>query len=118
MYEITFDVPDAGLLPADDDPGGSIGDNSDNTLVPAVAGADDEGAPMSQRYPSRARRSAIGNQPYDVYAPRTTFLQLGAVRAHRSVLQANRLARMTKEERLMATTMTTTSEDFVDDATH
>ena len=53
-----------------------------------------------------------------MYTPRTTFLQLGTVQAHRSVLEANRLARMTKEERLMATTMTTTSESFVDDTTH
>ena len=43
-----------------------------------------------------------------------TFLQLGTERAHRSVLEANRLARMTKEERLLATT-TTTSEHYVDD---
>jgi len=38
-------------------------------------------------------------------------------RVHRSVLEANRLARMTKEERLLVTT-TTTSEPFVDDVMH
>jgi hypothetical protein len=118
VYEITFDVPDAGLLPAADDPGEPLGDDMNDTLVVAVPGADDEGAAVGRRYPSRARRSVIGNQPYDAYAPRTTFLQLGTVRAHRSVLEANRLARMTKEERLMATTMTTMSESFVDDTTH
>jgi hypothetical protein len=37
--------------------------------------------------------------------------------AHRSVLEANKLARMTKEEQLLATT-TMTSGPFVDDATH
>ncbi len=36
---------------------------------------------------------------------------------HRSVLEANRLARMTKEEGLLAMTATT-SEPFVDDVTH
>jgi len=118
VYEITFDVPDAGLLPAADDPGEPLGDDMNDTLVVAVPGADDEGAAVGRRYPSRARRSVIGNQPYDAYAPRTTFLQLGTVRAHMSVLEANRLARMTKEERLMATTMTTMSESFVDDTTH
>ena len=98
MYEITFDIPDAGLLPADDDPGEPLGDDMNDTLVAAVPGADDEGEAVGRRYPLRARRSVIGNQPYDAYAPRTTFLQLGMVRAHRSVLEANRLARMTKEE--------------------
>jgi hypothetical protein len=38
-------------------------------------------------------------------------------RVHRSVLEANRLARMTKEEQLLATTATTL-ESFVDDLTH
>jgi len=118
VYEITLDIPDAGLLPADDDPGESLGDESDDTLIEAVPGANDKAAAVGRRYPSRARRSVIGNQLYDTYAPRTTFLQLGTVRAHRSVLEANRLARMTKEERLMATTMTTTSKSFVDDTTH
>jgi len=118
VFEITFDIPEAGLLPPDGDPGESLGDESDDTLIEAVPGADDETAAVGRRYPSRARRSVIGNQPYDAYAPHTTFLQLGTVQAHRSVLEANRLARMTKEEPLMATTMTTTSESFVDDATH
>jgi hypothetical protein len=30
----------------------------------------------------------VGNQPYDTYAPRIQFLQLGEVRVHRSVLAA------------------------------
>ena len=59
-------------------------------------GADDEAD--GRRYLTRARKSTVGNQPYDTYAPRTTFLQLGTVQAHRSVLEANSLARMTKEE--------------------
>jgi hypothetical protein len=33
-----------------------------------------------------------------------TFLQLGEARAHRNVLEANRLAKMSKEEQLLATT--------------
>jgi hypothetical protein len=74
-------------------------------------------ATNGQLYPAQACRSVIGNQPYDTYAPRTTFLQLGPAQAHRSVLEANRLARMTKEEQLLATTATT-PEPFVDDVTH
>ena len=74
-------------------------------------------ATNGQRYPTQACRSAIGTQPNNRYTPRTTFLQLGTARAHRSVLEANRLARMTKEERLLVTTATR-SEPFVDDVTH
>ncbi len=73
VYELTFDIPDAGLLPPDDDPGESLGDERDDTLIEAVPGADDETAAVGRRYPSRACRSVIGNQPCDAYAPHTTF---------------------------------------------
>jgi hypothetical protein len=63
----------------------------DDTLIAAVPGADNKAAAVGRHYPSRACRSVIGNQPYDTYTPRTSFLQLGMVRAHRSVLEANRL---------------------------
>jgi hypothetical protein len=56
------------------------------------------------RYPLRSCRSAVGHQPYDTYAPQTTFLQLGEVRTHRSVLDAMQYAGMTREERIHATT--------------
>ncbi len=47
----------------------------------------------------------VGSQSYDKYlAPRMTFLQLGEAPAYRSVVEANRLARMSKEERVLATT--------------
>jgi hypothetical protein len=80
-----------------------------------VMGANDEAT--GRRYLTRTCRSAVGNQPYDTYAPRTMFLQLGTVQVHRSVLEANRLARMTKEEQLLAMT-NTTSKPFVDNVTH
>jgi hypothetical protein len=50
----------------------------------------------SQQYPTRACRSAIGNQPYDTFAPRMTFLQLGEARVHRSVLDATKYTGLTK----------------------
>ena len=84
VYEIIVELPDAGLLPG---------------LVPdvpnEVAGAPD--VPIdpppgidttSRRYPTRSRRSVVGNQPYNTYAPRMQFLQLGEVQAHRSALLA------------------------------
>lgn len=47
VYEITFDLPDAGLLPNrvvpnDNDPEEPLGDGRDDTLVVAVPGADTE----------------------------------------------------------------------------
>jgi hypothetical protein len=92
-----------------------MGDSRRDDTSAVVVGTNNEAA--GRGYPTRTCRSVVGNQPYDTYAPRTTFLQLGTVRAHRSVLEVNRLARMTKEERLLATTATT-SKPFVDDVTH
>jgi hypothetical protein len=116
VYKLTFDFPDAGLqnIGGDDVPDMGASRWDDTSTV--VMGADDENT-TGRRYPTQTRRSAVGNQPYDEYAPRTTFLQLGTVRAHRSVLEANRLTRMTKEERLMATTAAP-PKPFVDDVTH
>ncbi len=83
VYEITFDIPDKGVLQM------PLGEDRDDTSIPVIALDDDETNDKIQdvrRYPTRARRSVVGNQPYDTYAPRTKFLQLGEVRAHRSVL--------------------------------
>jgi hypothetical protein len=114
VYELTFDLPDEGLIA----PAGALhvplGNDRNDDVAPVIIPQDE---PDGRRYPQRARRSVIGNQPYDTYAPRTTFIQLGAVRAHRSVLDANRMARMLTQERLLATT-TSTASDFVDNATH
>ena len=112
MYELTFDLPDEE--PTDGDAAVVLGDDRNNNtavVIPVDTAAE------GRRYPTRARRSAVGNQPYNAYTPRTTFLQLGTARVHRSVLEVNRLARMTKEEQLLATT-TTTSGPFVDDVMH
>ena len=114
VYEIMFDLPDAGLIPPNPPDLLPLGNDRDDTAIPAVIPQDAE---EGRCYPQRARRSVIGNQPYDTYAPRTTFLQLGTVRAHRSVSEANQLARMTQHERMMATT-TCTPEDFTDDTVH
>ncbi len=86
VYKITFDLPDAGLVPPDPCDLLPLGDNRNDMTKPAVIPQDiKEGC----RYPQRACRSVIGNQPYDNYVPRMTFLQLGTARAHRSVSEAN-----------------------------
>ncbi len=88
---------------------------------------DDEVAPApmviaeeERHYPTQSCRSAVGHQPYDKYlAPSMTFLQLGEARAHRSVLEADRLARMLKEEQVLATTTGNVLEyDMIDDVDH
>jgi len=116
VYEITFNVPDEGLLQM------PLGEDRDDTSIPVIALDNNEthdGIQDVRHYLTRARRSVVGNQPYDTYTPRTTFLQLGEVRAHRnrSVLKASSLTRMTREERLLATT-TLPMEPTIDDTMH
>ena len=114
VYEIKFDVPDKGVLQL------PLGEDRDDTSIPVIALEDDETYDKIQdvrHYPTQACRSAVSSQPYDTYAPQTSFLQLGAVRAHRIVLKVSHLTRMTKEERLLATT-TLPMEATNDDATH
>jgi hypothetical protein len=88
MYDITFDLPDAGLIPgaippvSDAEPAAGPAPPLPPDPTPAVSGDN------SRRYPAQSRRSVVGNQPYDTYAPRMQFLQLGEVRAHRSALAA------------------------------
>ncbi len=97
-----------------------LGEDRDDTSIPVIALNDEKTHDKIQdvqRYPIRAHRSAVGNQPYGTYASRTTFLQLGVVRAHGSVLEVNHLTRMTKEERLLAMTMSP-MEPTIDDAMH
>ncbi len=115
VYELTFDLPDAGL-PHNANFFAPLGDGNDDTLVVPTA-ADDTDDNPPPRYPTRARRSAVGNQPYDGFAPRVAFLQLGATRAHRSVLEAANLLLMSKEERMLATT-TGSGALIVDDTIH
>lgn len=60
----------------------------------------------------------VSNQPYDVYAPCMTFLQLRTVPAHRSVLEANKLARMASKEQLLVTTTSTSLERYLNNVIH
>ena len=106
VYKVMFDLPDAGL-PMANDPNLILGDPNDDTIIPAFIADDTDDQPSTSRYPTQARRSVIGNQPYDVFAPRVAFLQLGTMRAHRSVLEAAQLLQMSKEEKLFATTAST-----------
>jgi hypothetical protein len=116
VYEVTFDLPNAGLgvvesaiAPAEP----TFWDDRDNTVVVPVVTADDK---PEQCYPTRLRRSVIRHQHYDTYAPRTTFLQLGTTRAHRSVIEASRLMKMTKAEQLLAMTTSDVTCNMIDNA--
>jgi hypothetical protein len=120
VYKITFNLPDAGLA------GGNV--VPDDTPPPPPAQASIIGmanetveistntdAIMTNRcYPLRSRRSAVRHQPYNTYAPQTTFLQLGEVHAHRSALNATQYVGMTREERIHATTWSDTAPPIND----
>jgi hypothetical protein len=123
IYKITFDLPNAGLA------GGNV--IQDDALPPPAVKAsildmadetveiltDTDAVTTNWRYPLRYQRSAVGHQPYDTYAPRMTFLQLGEMHAHRSVLDATQYVRMTREERMHAMTWSEMAPP-VDDTEH
>ncbi len=69
IYELTFDLPNAGLQ----QPATALRDAVIIELDVTPAPGDKAGV---LRYPLRSRRSVVGHQPYDQYAPRMTFLQL------------------------------------------
>jgi hypothetical protein len=119
VYEVTFELPDAGLVLIADNFAVPLGDDRDDTLVAPII-VDDidavQDAPAS-RYPTRARRSAIGGQPYDKFAPRIAFLQLGTMRAHSNVLEGAKSAGMSKEKRMLATT-SSNATSIIDDTIH
>ncbi len=100
VYDIMFDLPDMGLMP--------LGDGPEPEEPPPSA--DDHTPPSTPCwYPTQTRRSVVGNQPYDAYAPRMQFLQLREVRAHRNALAASKeremnLAEATTKAQMHATT--------------
>ncbi len=91
VYEITFDLPDAGL------PGEGqsqlqvpLGNDWDNTTIAPIVLVDtDAPEAHSQCYPTQSCRSAVRNQPYEQFAPRVAFLQLGTARAHGGIREAS-----------------------------
>jgi hypothetical protein len=86
-YDITFELPNAGLLLTLPMSNVTAEDNA------ATHSSVDQDVPLSwntppQQYPLRLCGSVVGNQPYDTYAPQMQFLQLEEVRVHRSALGA------------------------------
>ncbi len=117
MYEITFDMPDAGLgganvVPADHGapPGGPAADANVRDLATETVDFLTETDNTTRRYPTRLCRSV------NRYSPQTTFLQLGEVRVHRSVVDTRKYTKATRAERMHATTWTgtTTKQDDTD----
>ncbi len=106
VYEITFDLPNAGLgtgmvVPSDDiDPTATV------TFEPTTAAIPDN----QRQSPTRSRRSEMGHQPniresiahrtqsQALDTSQTTFLQLGKTRARRSVMEGAQYMQMSKEE--------------------
>jgi hypothetical protein len=76
---MTFDLPNAGLLPDDTPPKtGCVPNLPDDTN-------DTKDVSPTQHYPLQSQRSAVGHQPYVNYAPRMNFLQLGEAQAHSDI---------------------------------
>jgi hypothetical protein len=109
VYEITFALLDAGLdggnvvpndAPAPHPNGGDPIFDMPNETVKVTT---------NQRYLDQSCRSVVGHQPYNTYSPRMSFLQMGEVHAHRSVLDATRYAGMMKQEQIHATTWSETT---------
>jgi hypothetical protein len=74
VYEITFDLPDAGLLGGNVIPGDTLPPPAPVASITDLASETDilialEAVPTNRHYPLRSRRSAVGHQPYDAYAP-------------------------------------------------
>jgi hypothetical protein len=105
MYEITSDMPDAGLVPNNVVPAAPTppGDTTVNNLAYETFDILTDMGDSMRQYPTQLYRSVTG------YTPQTTFLQLGVVQVHRGVINTMRNAKATKEERVHATTWTGTS---------
>jgi hypothetical protein len=101
VYEITFDLPGAGLAPRQNTIPAGADEFGSNTHLSIESSH--HASPEQRRYPEQSCRSVVGHEPYDLYAPRIAFLQQGEIRACRSVLDAAELTRMLKEERMHAT---------------
>ena len=116
VSEVTFDFPDAGL-PIANALDANLDNQKNDTLVPTIVADNTDAHSPPSRYPTQSRRSVIGNQPYNAYAPHVAFLQLGTTQAHRHVLKAAQLLQMSKEEKMFATTASSAAPT-VDETIH
>jgi hypothetical protein len=78
MYEVTFDLPDAGLQGDNAVPPDNAVEAAPNPLA-VVATHPDPIEIKPRRYPAQLCRSAMGHQPYDDHDPRVTFMQQTAL---------------------------------------
>ncbi len=101
MYEITFDLPDIGLAPGQNTIPAGADEFGSNTHLSIKSSH--HASPEQRQYPQQSRRSVVGHEPHDSYAPRIAFLQQGEIHACRSGLGAVELMRMSEEERMHAT---------------
>ncbi len=102
VYEITFDLPDAGLAPDQNTIPAGANEFGPNTHLSIKSSH--HASPEQRQYQQQSCRSVVGHEPYDSYAPRIAFLQQGEICACRSGLDAAELMQMLKEERMHATT--------------
>ncbi len=118
--KIMFDLPNEGL------PGEGqsqlqvpLGNDWDDTTIAPVVPVDTDAPEVPlQRYPTQSCRSAIGNQPYDQFAPRVAFLQLGTAQVHGGITEASQCVRVPRGERILGTTSSSSVEPLIDDTIH
>ncbi len=118
VCKITFDLLDAGLT------GGMVPQDAAaheavavNNMGNATGDVFTNDGTDTRCYPSRICRNVVGHQPYDTYAPRTTFLQLGEVHARRSVLDTKQFWGTKREDKVHAT-MCTRMDPGIDNTVH
>ncbi len=67
VYEVTFDLPDAGLAPGQNTiPAGTDKFGSDTH---SSINSSHHASPEQRRYPQQSCRSVVRHEPYDSYAP-------------------------------------------------
>ncbi len=110
VYNITFNLPDVGLMPPRDNPKPEEPTTAPDNNTPLLS---------PHRHPTQSCRSVVGNQLYDAYAPRMQFLQLGEVQAHRSALAASKEREINSSETMTKVQMhATTGCMELNDAEH
>ncbi len=129
LYEITFNLPDTGLHGDNAVPPDDMVEADPNALA-VVAAPPNPMEIKPRRHSTQSGRSALGHQPYDDHAPRITFMQqeensnrhmtflrMGEVCAHRSVVKGANYVKMTKAEQMHFATFNWT-DMAIDHANH
>ncbi|KAL7531043.1 hypothetical protein ACHAXR_006172, partial [Thalassiosira sp. AJA248-18] len=95
---VELDAPDDGLVETETENAGDanppgVAAEPIAATAPTIAPLPDIAGQAAGRYPSRSRRSVLGNQPYDIYSPQIQMLQAGSCEAQLLKLAQSRARR-------------------------